>query len=296
MFLLYTDEFGHSGFYDPADPRHAHSPIFGLGGILVEHTRVRHLDRAYLEMKRRYFRSDIAQSGKRDERYEFKGNRLAKPSNATNRRNLRFGRELLELLISQDCKILARGRVKEIAFHGHDGSALYGTTVQALMNCLERVLRHIAGKHRGQGLILIDRRTEEQNKELMVSAQSYLYSRFPPFERIVESPLVLDSEFLHLAQATDNVCGILGGVLRWRYDPANGAGYAHADARFGDLIDALTIQIGTFSSVTLGQRTGGPAAPPPAGPPPAGPGGPAAPPPAGPPPAGPPPAGPPPPA
>jgi hypothetical protein len=93
VFLLYADEFGHDGRWDPSNPRFAHHPLFGLAGfaILAEHWR--DLDRGYFRLKSSFYAHEMARArtkGVRPERYEMK--------DLTSRRDVRFTYAVLQLL------------------------------------------------------------------------------------------------------------------------------------------------------------------------------------------------------
>jgi hypothetical protein len=87
MVLLYLDEFGHAGAWNPTDPRHRHHPLFGLGGIVLECRKARDFDRWYFRLKTTYYAPEIERAwreeGKRAERFE--------PKQLSDRRDFRFG-------------------------------------------------------------------------------------------------------------------------------------------------------------------------------------------------------------
>ena len=173
---------------------------------------------------------------------------LSTPSKQQNRRNQQFAFRVLDLLKQLDCTIVGKGKVKTVG-SGIDSDALYTSIVQGVMQTLEKSLKIMSSKREGTGLMVIDRRGESWDKQVIASAQSFLFSKlnsqgFPMFERIVESPLVVDSEYYHGVQVADIVCGLLGGVFRWRRCPAISQKYQSIDRRYGTKIDALTRKIG----------------------------------------------------
>ncbi len=252
MHLLYLDEFGHNGVFDPALPNHQHSPIFGLGGVFVQDAAWRELDRGYLRLKLAFFRNEIANSGERPERWEFKGTTISTPSKQKNRRNHRFALAVLGLLKRLDCLVIAKGKVKR---HGlsHDPVAVYTSTMQGVMRSMETCLRNLPGGKQGVGLMVADQRTESKNLTVIASAQSHLFSNtdagLPAFTQIIESPLVVDSKYYHGVQVADIVCGILGGLFRWRRAQTYSANYQAIENRYGTYIDRLTHTRGHWKSV-----------------------------------------------
>jgi hypothetical protein len=250
MYLLYLDEFGHEGVYDPADPRKQSSPIFGLGGVLVSDEKWKALDRGYLDLKRYFFANEIRNCGDRPERWEFKGNTLSTPSKQSNRRNQRFGIAVLDLLKRCDCTIVGKGFVKRVGT-SHDAIATYTSIVQGIMRSAEKIMRQKAGRQKGVCLMVMDRRNEENDRLVVESAQSHLFSN--GFQRILESPLVVDSQHYHGVQAADIVCGILGGLLRWRKTPRISSGYSEIEPRYGNRVDTLTMSIDYWRSIWIDQ-------------------------------------------
>lgn len=255
MFILYLDEFGHNGTFDPADPTRQHSPIFGLGGVLIRDSQWRDLDRGYLRLKANFFSSNIQASGERAERWEFKGTNISKPSNQKNKQNERFAHAVLALLQSLGCTIVAKGRVKPNGA-AHRPVATYTSVVQGLMRAMEKCLRKMAGKKSGVGLMVIDQRNVAEDKLVISSAQSHLHATnnagILRFQRLIESPLVVDSRYYHGVQVADIVCGILGGLLRYRHAKAHSKQYANLEPRFGGQVDSLTYTDGGWRSVWIG--------------------------------------------
>jgi hypothetical protein len=222
--------------------------------VLVADHQWRDFDRGFLRLKRGFFGNAIRASGERDERWEFKGHRISTPSRQGNQQSQRFARGVLNLLQRLGCILVAKGRVKPQGPGAHDPEALYTSTVQGLMRAMERCLRNMGSQRHGVGIIVIDRRGQQRDLRVIASAQSHLFSRqigpdIAGFERVLESPLLVDSKYYHGVQVADIVCGILGGVLRWRAAPTHSAQYQTIDQRYGSTVDSLTYQIGTWRSV-----------------------------------------------
>lgn len=215
MYLLYLDEFGHDGLWNPNDPAHAHHPNFGLAGIAVSGARVRELDRGYLALKLQYFKFEIERDwrakNQRPERFE--------PKQLKNRRDLRFAADVLGLVKKLDAYVFVQGIAKPVG-PVKDGNtdALYGSLAQRMLQGFERFLRNKAGHKLGCGMIVMDRRDEARDLKLLASAQSHLFSATGrlSYERIVETPLLVRSDWYHGVQAADTVARVAGCIYRYR--------------------------------------------------------------------------------
>lgn len=246
MFLLYIDEFGHVGRWEPTNPRYRHHPLFGLAGIAAEGQRWKDLDRGFLRLKLAFYKNEVKRyetlHGTRAERFE--------PKQLRSRRDKRFVSEVLQLVRRCHGTLFAFGCTKVPGVGSHDQRALYTTTVQGILRQFEKFLRQSGGRAQGQGVIIMDRRTESLNEIVLASAQSYLFAApgLPsPFTRIIETPLLVPSEWYHGVQLADAIGRALALVYRWRNlrDPA----YQWAEQRFGGDIDALKARYGNWSTV-----------------------------------------------
>lgn len=61
MYLLYLDEFGHTGRWIPNDPQYGHHPFFGLAGFAIPGDRWADLDRQFFRLKRDLYKKELAQ-------------------------------------------------------------------------------------------------------------------------------------------------------------------------------------------------------------------------------------------
>lgn len=243
MILMYADEFGHDGVYDPADPNRRHHPLFGLAGFVLRAHRWRDLDRRYLRLKQAFYAREIQRqalaTGLRAERFEPKDLQL------NNRRDVRFTHHVFDALMNVQAVVFAYGLRKPVAAP-HNSPALYGNTTQGLMRALEKFVRATAGHHERRAMLVIDRRQERRDVEVLASAQSYLFSAADVhggFQRVIESPLLVRSEWHHGIQVADNICRVIGRVFAYRTDPAGQAAWQPFDTEFGHRIDGLTHHI-----------------------------------------------------
>jgi hypothetical protein len=243
MYILYLDEFGHAGIWDPGDPKHQHHPLFGLGGVCLEASQIKSFDRGFLRLKASFYQNEIRQvhaaTGLRKERFE--------PKRLRSRRDRRFAKSVLGLVENLNGTVFARGVVKPVGNAAHNERALYTTTMQGLMQQYERFLRQAAGRVRGRGIIVLDERAASQDEILLASAQSFLYSAVAPFDRLVEAPLLVPSEWYHGVQAADSICRVIAALFRFRC--ANAANFAWAQNDFGAQVDRLNRPIGNWTTI-----------------------------------------------
>jgi hypothetical protein len=114
--------------------------------------------------------------------------------------------------------VFAFGCVKHAPVAQHREESLYTTHVQGTLHQFERFRRNTGGAARGQGSIIMDRRTENLNQVVLASAQSDLFSNpvlNGPQARIVETPLLVPSEYYHGVQAADIIGRVVAAVHRW---------------------------------------------------------------------------------
>jgi Protein of unknown function (DUF3800) len=247
MFLLYADEFGHDGIWDPLDPRHNHHPLFGLAGFVIPVQKWRDLDRGYLQIKRNFYAHEIIREeakGTRPERYEAK--------ELSDRRDIRFTNAAISLLHSLGAHTFIQGNKKPIG-GPHHSDALYGSITQRLMDSFETYMRNRASK-KSKGMIVLDRRAEQRDVQLLFSAQSYLFSakNLPgSFERLIETPLLVRSEWHHGIQAADTLARAIGKIYRYRL--CGEQAYKKFQDKLGTQLDTLTYHIPNqhWSSVTI---------------------------------------------
>ena len=211
MFVLYLDELGHDGVWDPGDPRHNHHPLFGLAGIAVPGDRCRDLDRGYFRLKNAFYKFEIerhVENGKRAERFE--------PKELRSRRDTRFAHAVFDLVRRVEGTVFVYAVEKKERQRQTD--ALYGRVAQGMLESFEKFLRKKSGKRHGTGVIVMDRRGEKSDVTLLGWMQSHLFSHDAVprgFHRIVETPLLVRSEWYHGVQAADTISRAAGRVLRY---------------------------------------------------------------------------------
>lgn len=245
MYLLYLDEFGHPGPYIPSDPRHQQHPLFGFAGFVVDGRRWRDFDREFLRLKTRFYKEEVERAqtleGLRPERYE--------PKRLRSRRDIRFTSHIMGLVGKCGGCVFAYGCVKHGAHPAeHNYQGLYMSRVQGALRRFEKYLAN--APRRDLGVVIMDRRTEAQNKRVLESAQSHLFSA-PEFRkpdvRITETPLLVPSEWYHGVQAAD-VIGRAVGRIYW-HRKLNNPRFKKYDHQLGPVLSAHTHSIGGWHSI-----------------------------------------------
>src|SRR5262249_23151085 len=145
--------------------------------------------------------------GIRPERWE--------PKTLRSRRDIRFAADVLGLVKRCHGTLFAYGCVKKSTVANHSYHGIYNSHVQGTIRQYEKFLRDYAGKRTGCGAMVIDRRSESQNRLVLESAQSYLFSSSTtrrPDARVVETPLLVPSEWYHGVQAADTIGRVIGAL------------------------------------------------------------------------------------
>lgn len=233
VLLLYLDEFGHDGIWDPSDPAHRHHPLFGLAGIAVPGERARDLDRGYLRLKLSYYAHEVQRAGDRDglrpERYE--------PKQLQSRRDFRFATAVADLVGKVGGHVFAQGVAKRIGRHGEN---VYENVAKRTLTTFEHYLRQRHGTKLGCGVIVLDRRDEVRDLKLLEALQRHLFSTTLgyQFRRISETPLLVRSDWYHGVQAADTIARSVGTVHRHRH---------YGDVANRDRLDALGTKLDTMT-------------------------------------------------
>jgi hypothetical protein len=247
MFVLYLDEFGHNGPYVPTNPRFAHHPFFGFAGMAIEGPKWHSLDRSFLRLKKSFYAPEIARAavlkGLRPERWE--------PKQLRSPRDIRFAAGVLRLVESHGGMVIAHGFIKNTTPANHNYHGVYASNLQGSLKSFDRFLRKgVLGRNRGRGLVIMDRRIESLNQLVLASAQSFLFAYLGgPNLRIVETPLLVPSEWYHGVQIADVIGRAVSAVYRFRH--LNDANFQAFDKALGPLVDRCEYVDGAWRSVHI---------------------------------------------
>lgn len=213
MIIFYVDESGNTS------PHHeplldGETPLFCLSALALRSSAWREYDRRFLNLKRRYFPSEMAshaassRSG-RPEYYEVKGHELFKPSHWRHRERV-FVWKLFELCRAQQAKFFAAIWRKD-AVNPTNPQSMYTHSLQILA---ERFQLYCEASNE-EGVIVSDSRTRTLNLGVATSYLSYVFGHDTgrSLIRLVEAPMFADSTLCAGLQLAD----IIGSCIYCYY-------------------------------------------------------------------------------
>jgi Protein of unknown function (DUF3800) len=212
MHICYIDEAGCTGILPSlvSDIQ----PVFVLGGIIVDQTRLHKITRDFLALKRRYFpggklHNNVAPATNLDwVLFEAKGadlRRMLADGSGPRRSAISFLSDLLKLLEAEQVRFLGRLLVKgnNIPINGR---ALYTFSLQDICLTLQDYLRTV----HDEGFVIADSRNKEQNA---IASHSIFTQKFKAvgddYSRILEMPSFGHSENHAGIQIADLLCSAL---------------------------------------------------------------------------------------
>jgi hypothetical protein len=208
MFLIYVDESGssHAHFEPLLDGQ---TPIFVLASLIFHADAWRTIDRAYLDLKKKFFSKEIGI--RRPESYEIKGTNLVGPHNRNSRRRHAFVRKVLELC-AENRMVGFAVIFKKNAARPTAKTSMYTMALQYL---LERFNGFLDETHHGvtpgsdaqaaQGVIVADTRMRNLDLNVATSHLSYVFGHpvGQQCTRVIEAPTFTHSELSVGIQLTD---------------------------------------------------------------------------------------------
>lgn len=208
MFIFYVDESGSPHLHQ--EPlRNGQTPLFVLASLAFQGDQWRDLDRAYLNLKTKFFQDEIA--NKRPEQHEIKGKDLIGPHNKNSRRRHAFARLVLKLCIRHQARGFAL-IFKKSPTEPTSPTSLYTMALQYLVerfHCFldETTRGYTIGLKRqhGEGLIVADSRMNNLDFNVAKSHLSFIFGH-PIGQRcqtVIEAPTFTFSQLSVGLQLTD---------------------------------------------------------------------------------------------
>ncbi len=201
MYLLYVDESGSTNAH--AEPLlSGQTPLFVIASLALRAEHWRIVDRAYLDLKRKFFSKEITKGADRAELYEVKGSELIRPGNRTNRRNHTFVRKVFELCVENG--MLGFGVIfRKNPTRPTPKTSMYTMGLQYLVErfnyCLDEIHQGITPGHtkpEAKGIIIADTRMRNLDLNVATSHLSFIFGHPLGLQctRVIEAPTFTHSE------------------------------------------------------------------------------------------------------
>lgn len=210
MQCVFLDEFGHEGFYEAGSSNYHHSPVFGLGGIIIPDDNVPRLVGGFKNLKKFNFNSADREKKGKD---VFTGKALsASVSLERRKRTSKIGYRLLNLISELGGGVVYSGLEKHLPQEKHDSVVLHKTCAR---RCVKLINDAFQGDD-GRFIVIFDEHSNHKDKvQHLVSNIADQSDRIA----LIETPFQGDSELYNSIQAADWVCSLLGRVFAYMASP-----------------------------------------------------------------------------
>lgn len=225
MQSVFLDEFGHIGPYISLDHKRFNtSPVFGVAGFYVHHTRVRDLAHWFYKLKCSSFEEEISESTFHPSAWEKKGNELFTHSRAY--KNKRRAYSVISQVKAEGGRLFFYGMEKPYHPEGLSAASLYSRILREALIQLEK---HF--KKKGQVFqVIIDQHNDRS--KLMTAASKVMYQSHG-VHSLVELPYQVESHLYSTVQMADWIASIIGSIAAGQSDPAYKDEYEWAEKYFG---------------------------------------------------------------
>lgn len=242
LYVVYLDEFGHIGPYISTEhPQHNTHPVFGLGGFLVPYIEVRSFSSYFYQRKNELLRWEITRSGQHPAQWEKKGSNLYSIKNILKYPELRRTTfRLLNELTRRGGAVFYVGIEKRRTITEHNPNGLYLST---LREAIKRIDQHCEQTN-SHFLIVMDQ--HEIRHKIVASASMEMFGEAGR-KRMIEPPIEVESHLYQTLQYADWICGLIGRLAQYHYDPEVHAQLKKVEEYFGERIKESQIRSGIRS-------------------------------------------------
>lgn len=236
MLIAFLDEFGHCGpFVSRTDQHYNHSPVFGLGGLILPHDKVRHFATFFFQLKAQMLRNELARSGVHPATWEKKGSELLTRKNIERYPAIRSGifRILNEITRCRG-QIFYYGREKYKQPADSNATGLYTTVLGHSI----RQIDSFCSEKRELFMMILDQHSDR--KKLLETAAKTMFGNPAPARCLIEPPFQVESHLYQTIQAADWIAALIGRQLAFRAAPQQFADWEWSDKYFGERVKRLT--------------------------------------------------------
>ncbi|MGA2901389.1 MAG: DUF3800 domain-containing protein [Candidatus Acidiferrales bacterium] len=245
MYIFYIDESGSpKGHNEPL--RDGQTPVFVLSCLAFQSNRWRTLDRAYRNLKARFFQDELR--GRRPESHEIKGTDLIGPHNRASRRRHAFSKEVLQLIRANQARAFSV-IIKKSAADPMSQTSMYTMALQYLVERFQCFLEETSSgmtvglpREDCEGVIIADSRLNNLDLNVAISHLSYIFGHATGQKctRIIEAPTFTFSQLSVGLQLTDIFASFTYGRAYRRHCDgiAGGKDYSHVEY-CGEFLDRV---------------------------------------------------------
>lgn len=189
MYFFYIDESGSpERHHEPL--LNGETPIFSLNSLCIRNDAWRELDREFLALKNRFFRSEIG--NQRPEYFEIKGSELTRPGNRENRRGHQFVKQVLALCSKHNAALFSIVFVKDAA-KPTSKQSLYTMALQYRCERFQVFLEE--SPDHTNSILILDSRMHNVDLEVAKSHMSFIFGHETgkTCDKILEAPMFANS-------------------------------------------------------------------------------------------------------
>lgn len=222
VHIGYFDEFGHNGAYvSRGHAQYKTHPVFGIGGFIIPADSVRELSGFYRHLKETGLREEIEAKvipqGKKVEHWEKKGAALLTTKNVTRYREVRrmIGR-LLRKLGELEAQVVFYGQEKPRGGPDRNVESNAERYDHAMKQLIQRIHWNLPDHE--SFMLILDKQGDRERLEVFAGTAAFMFSHRDG-ARLLEPPMEVESHLYQTVQCADWICGLLGRITAYKYDP-----------------------------------------------------------------------------
>lgn len=218
-YIIYLDEFGHSGPYVSRNDQHYKtSPIFGLGGIILPAHKARKFSAWFHWFKTKLFEHEINQSGIPSYHWEKKGSKLFKTKANIKYKgnNLNILKYILKNLRKNGGGIVYCGMKKYASVTDHNSNGIY---LSQLKEILKRIDDFCKSNCNSNAFVILDENGGQSQRTRIVDKSAASMFGSTSLSSIIEPVLQSESHLYQNLQCADWICAILTRIFNYISSP-----------------------------------------------------------------------------
>ena len=238
--IAYLDEFGHIGPYLAYDhPRFNTHPAFGLGGFVIPFEAVREFSTFFFQSKSRLLKWEIEQSARHPAQWEKKGSSLYTTKNVKTYPQLsRMTHRLLGKIQSMGGFVFFVGEEKRRTVNDSGTNQRYA---RILAEAIKRLDQEAEARNDFFSLVLDQHGGTEFRSHIVATASMAMFGD-NPYRRLIEPPIEAESHLFQTLQCADWICGLVGRMTHYQFDPQSRPDFRWASQKFGQHLQRVWLR------------------------------------------------------